>query len=248
MSKAMLLSAILLLCFIPFTIVAASLTGRSDVTALDRHLGLNQQAANDVSRLFAPAHTTSSALSGASYVLFVLGGIAAAAAIQELYEKLFDLEGRGMKNVPLQILWLVTIFVMTGIAALLSPHVLHLGGPVLLALVGVVLQTIFWWFSIWLLLAWREPWRPLFPCALATAIGWVGMYAVFHLVFSTSIIQDSKKYGEIGVIFALMSFFIAIGVVIILGGVFGLVWREARSASTPSHDVPVVDTNPGSSN
>ena len=39
-------------------------------------------------------------------------------------------------------------------------------------------------------------------------------------------ISDDKKYGPIGVVFALMSWLVAIGVVIILGAVVGLVWRE----------------------
>jgi len=34
------------------------------------------------------------------------------------------------------------------------------------------------------------------------------------------------KNGPIGIIFALMSFFIAIGVVIILGAAEGLMWRD----------------------
>ena len=37
---------------------------------------------------------------------------------------------------------------------------------------------------------------------------------------------SDKKYGPIGVVFALMSWLIAIGVVIILSAVAGVVWRE----------------------
>jgi membrane protein len=40
------------------------------------------------------------------------------------------------------------------------------------------------------------------------------------------VISNHQKYGPIGVVFALMSWLIAIGVVIILGAVVGLVWRE----------------------
>ena len=52
-NKGMLFAAILLLCFFPFIIVANALAGQSAVTGLVRHLGLNQQAAKDVSGLFA---------------------------------------------------------------------------------------------------------------------------------------------------------------------------------------------------
>jgi uncharacterized BrkB/YihY/UPF0761 family membrane protein len=46
------------------------------------------------------------------------------------------------------------------------------------------------------------------------------------------VISNEKKYGPIGVIFALLSYLIAIGVVVILGAVVGLVWQERSSAKT----------------
>ena len=52
------------------------------------------------------------------------------------------------------------------------------------------------------------------------------MEVVFSFIFSSTIISDDKKYGPIGIVFALMSWLIAIGVVIILGAVVGVVWRE----------------------
>ena len=39
------------------------------------------------------------------------------------------------------------------------------------------------------------------------------------------VISDDNKYGPIGIIFALLSYLIAIGVVVILGAVAGLVWQ-----------------------
>jgi membrane protein len=52
-NRAMLFAAVLLLCFFPFLIVLNALAGRSAVTTLSRRLGLNHQAAVDVSHLFA---------------------------------------------------------------------------------------------------------------------------------------------------------------------------------------------------
>jgi uncharacterized BrkB/YihY/UPF0761 family membrane protein len=43
---------------------------------------------------------------------------------------------------------------------------------------------------------------------------------------STAMISDYQKYGAIGVVFALMSWLIAIAVVIILGAVVGIIWNE----------------------
>ena len=225
-NRGMLTAAVLLLCFFPFLIIVNALAGQSAATGLIRHLGLNQQAAADVSKLFESSEATSSAVTGTSWVFFVLGGIAAATAIQELYERAFDLESRGIKDTPRRLIWLGVLVGCAYLGGLAGPSLRDSGGPVLLALIGLVALTAFWWFTMWFLLARRISWRELFPSALATAICWVGMEAVFSITFSSTVISYNKRYGPIGVVFALMSWLIAIGVVIILGAVAGLVWRE----------------------
>lgn len=84
----------------------------------------------------------------------------------------------------------------------------------------------FWWFSMWLLLAGKLGWRELFPSALATGICWLGMVIFFRLTLSSTIESDYRKYGSAGVVFAIMPLLIAIGVVIILGALLGVAWRE----------------------
>jgi membrane protein len=222
----MLFAATLLVCFFPFLIIANALAGRSAVNGLARHLGLNKQAAADVGQLFTSATATSSAITGTAWLFFILGGVAAATAVQGLYERAFDLEARGMKDMIRRLIWLAVLVGCSVFAGWAGPALHHQGGPVLLAVIALAALTGFWWFSLWLLLGGRIHWRDLFPSALATAVCWLGMEVVFSFTFSSEIITDDKKYGPIGVVFALMSWLIAIGVVIILGAVFGVVWRE----------------------
>jgi membrane protein len=216
----------LLLCFFPFLIIANALAGQSAVSGLARHLGLNKHAADDVSHLFTSSSATSSAITGTSWVWFVLGGIAAASAIQELYERAFDLDSRGMRDMPRRLIWLAFLVGCSALAGWAGPGLHDAGGPVLLGVVGLVVLTAFWWFTMWFLLAGRISWRNLFPAAVATAICWIGMEVVFSFIFSNTVISDNDKYGPIGVVFAFMSWLIAIGVVVILGAVVGVVWRE----------------------
>jgi membrane protein len=100
------------------------------------------------------------------------------------------------------------------------------GGSAEFAIVGLVVFTLFWWFTMWLLLAGRIPWRRLLPCAVATGVFWLGMEEVFAVIFSGMVTSDHNEYGPIGTVFALMSYLIAIGVVVVLGAVTGLVWQE----------------------
>ena len=209
-----------------------ALAGRSAVAGLVRHLGLNREAANDVSHLFTSSTSTSNAVTGFGYVLFVLGGIAAATAVQDLYEKAFELEPRGMKDVPRRLIWLGVVVAGAAAAGWIGAWLHSLGGPVLLALIGLVAFTGFWWLTMWWLLGGRISWGELLPGAIATGVCWLGMEVVFSVIFSGTVISDNDKYGPIGVVFALMSWLIAIGVVIILGAVAGIVWHERKLSSS----------------
>jgi membrane protein len=229
-NRAMLFAAVLFLCFLPFVIIVQAFAGRSAATSLVRRFGLNRAAADAVSSVVTSPSATSSALTGLSYVVFVLGGLAAAGAIQELYERAFGLAPRGLKDTHRRLVWLAGLVAIAALASWAGPSVRSTGGPVLLGAVALIALTGFWWLTMWLLLGGRIAWRELLPSAIATAIFWVGMSIVFRLTMSSTIMSNYAKYGAIGVMLALMSFLIAIGVVIILGAVVGVVWRARRTS------------------
>lgn len=229
-NRAMLFAAILFVCFFPFVIVLAALSGRSAVGTFVRHLGLNHEASTAVSALFEPASSTSSALTVGAYVVFVLSGIAAAAAVQDIYLRAFDLKSRGMRDLPRLVGWLAVLIAVWAFSSWAGPALHDAGGPVLLGAIGLAALIAFWLFSIWFLLGGRISWRESLPSAIATGVCWLGMVIVFSLVFSETVITNDKQYGPVGVTFGFMIYFIAMGVVIILGAVIGVSWREARDS------------------
>jgi membrane protein len=87
-------------------------------------------------------------------------------------------------------------------------------------------MTPFFWWTMHFLLAARVRWRTLLPSAIITGVfyGGLGVFSKFY--FSETIISDSKTYGTIGAIFGIMTWFIAIGAVIILGAVAGAAWED----------------------
>jgi membrane protein len=86
-----------------------------------------------------------------------------------------------------------------------GPGLRHAGGPVLLAVGGLVWATGFGWLTMWILLGGRISGRKLFLAACAMGVLYVAMEVVFSLVFSTMVISNERKYGPIGIIFALLS-------------------------------------------
>jgi membrane protein len=244
-NRGMLFAATLLLCLFPFLIVLSALAGRPVVNTLARYTGLNGQAAADAGHLFASSAATANAVVGTtSMVFFVLGGIAAAAALQEIYEQVFELPHRGMADVPHRLAWLAVLIGTSLLTGWTGPWLHHAGGAALLAVAGLVWSTGFWWLTMRILLAGRISWRNLFPAACATGVLYVAMETVFSLFFSGMVISNDNKYGPIGFIFALLSYLTAIGVVVILGAVAGLAWYERSSGKSTGH-LPLPSGNCG---
>lgn len=56
--------------------------------------------------------------------------------------------------------------------------------------------------------------------------------------FSSTSISDSRTYGAIGAVFSILTWFIDIGTVIILGAVAGGVWEDRRTEMQPERGPP----------
>lgn len=225
LNQAMLLAATLLLCAVPFMIITSALAGRSAVSGLSLRLGLNGQAAADMGDLFASDAATSAAVTGLSWVFFVLSGLAVSGSLQKLYQQMFQLRPRGARDRLRAVVWLAAVVGWTALGTAAGKG-FHEKAPVLWWIINAPAFIAFWWFTMWLLLAGRVAWRRLLPCAVATGSFWIGMLIVFHFIFSGMVTGYDEKYGPIGVVFALMSFFIAIGVVITLGAATGMMWQD----------------------
>ena len=74
---------------------------------------------------------------------------------------------------------------------------------------------------------------------------WIGLGVFAAFYFSTTIVDNSKTYGTIGVTFTLITWFIAMGSVIMLGAVVGAVWEKRRDG-TINRDVPAGSEKTGS--
>jgi membrane protein len=228
-NRGLLFAGVLLLCFLPFVLVLQSLAGREHASAIVRRFGLTSQAAHAIRQVLTSPSATSTTVTGLSWVFLILGGLAAAGALQDLYERAFEVKARGLRGTPRRVIWLAATLGVNLVVAWTQPWLDRVGGTGLVAIATLPVATAFWWFSMWLLLAGNLGWRELFPSALATGICWLGMVVFFRLTLSSTIASNYMKYGPAGVVFAIMTYLIAVGVVVILGALLGVAWR-ARHA------------------
>lgn len=236
-----LFGASFLLSVLPLIILLSAFANRRIDDDIATRLGLDRQGTHVIDNLFTPAHASVDFGVFLALVLSLAGTIAVARSIQRLYQQLFGHpDVRGWSNMLRCFVWVAAVAAEVYVDAVISRPLRDLpGGRAFLGLGNLVIATaLFWWGSHFLLRG-REPWGRLFPASLATGVFWVGLGGFASLYFSSSTVSDSHLYGTIGVVFTLLSWFVAMGAVIILGAVVGHVWvtrgtpRVSRNRGSP---------------
>jgi len=231
-----LFGAALLISVLPFVILLSSLANHRIDTDLSRHIGLNRQGALIVSQLFRSSPAHSAAAVATALIFAAAGTMAVASSLQVIYERVFGQSHRGWKDVLRFATWAGVLFGFLVVDSIISDHVHPVAGPAGQGLVTYIGVTVFFWWTMHFLLAGRVSWRRLWRPAVLTALLWIGLELFSSVYFSSSIIDDSRLYGTIGVVFSLMVWFIAIGAVVVLGAAAGATWdqRKAHSAEAKS--------------
>ena len=229
-SQAMLFGAGLLVSLLPFVILLSAFASQRVDDDISLRLGLDRRAAGIVDHLFTSAPATLSVATATSLVFLIAGMLAVASSLQQIYEKVFGQDHRGARDLYRLLTWIVVLGVVVVAESLAErPVSVVAGGGWLAPLVTVAIMAPFYWWTMHFLLAGRVRWRKLLPSAIITGVfyGGLGFFSKFY--FSETIISDSKTYGTIGAIFGIMTWFIAIGAVIILGAVAGAVWKDRKN-------------------
>jgi membrane protein len=186
-----------------------------------------------VESLFKGSDTSFHLAALVGLLLAFAGTIAMARSVQVIYERAFEYPPLGRKEGWLRCtVWVVFVGgIVIGDSAVGKALREGPAGALVFGVVEAVGFTLFFWWSIHYLLGGRESWRRVRPAAIATAHFWngLGVFAAFY--FSTTVVDDSRTYGSIGVTFTLVTWFIAMGAVLTLGAVVGAVWQRRRSGT-----------------
>jgi len=221
---------------LPFIILLSSLANERVDDDLSRHIGLNSQAAHVVRSLFrnSPSHAVVPIATG---LLFAFAGvIAVVSSLQVLYERVFDQQHRGWREIPRYFAYVgILLGVLIAEGSISGPE-RRAAGPVGQALLTFVVVAIFFAWTKHFLLGGRVPWRRVLRPALLTAILWLGLAFFSSAYFSSVVVEDSRTYGTIGVVFTLLTWFILIGSVIVLGAAFGTVSQRRRGTDAHPPD------------
>ena len=226
----------MLLSVLPLILLLNALASNRVDDDISQRLGLTSKGGRTLERLF---HHSSVAFNFSvllSLVLALVGTIAVARSVQTTYEKAYGLSpASGVRNLVRCFLWVIAVTAFVVVDGVTSgPLRDEPAGRLVLGLANLAMLVFFFWWSINFLQGGRRHWRDTFAGALATGVFWIGLGIFASLYFPGTIVSDSKLYGPIGVIFSLVTWFIAIGAVIALGAVVGASWHARRARRSPS--------------
>ena len=213
---------------LPFIILLSSLANTRIDDDLSRHIGLNSRGAQIVEHQFrhAPAHATIAILT--ALLFSFAGSIAVVSSLQLLYERAFGQQHSG-RQLPRLVIW-VGVFLLAAIAeVVIGRPVRTAAGPVAQGILGFVVVTVLFGWTMHFLLGGRVPWRSVVRPALVSGLLWVGLSVFSSFYLSPTVIDDTRTYGTFGVVFTFLTWFIMIGVVIVLGAAGGAVWQQRTS-------------------
>jgi membrane protein len=227
--QIILLGAGLLVSLLPFLILLSAFASERIDDDIALRLGLNQRASGIVSHLFTSSPAVLNVATVTSLLFVTAGTLAVASSLQQIYEKAFRQGHRGMRDVYRLPAWVAVLCAAVAFESIVGRPVRNASaGPVLAELVTFAVMTPFFWWTMHFLLAGRVPWRRLLLPAIATGACFAGLGVFSKFYFSSTIISDSRTYGTIGAVFGILTWLIAIGAVIIIGAVAGVVW-DSRS-------------------
>jgi membrane protein len=227
--EVMLFGAGLLVSLFPFLILLAAFASNRLDDDIALRLGLDRQASGIVTRLLTSAPASLNVATVTSLLFVAAGSLAVASSLQQIYEKVFHQDHLGVRLYRL-LIWIVVLCLVVVFESLVGRPVRDVSaGAGLVELLTFVIWAPFFWWTMHFLLAGRVPWRTLLPSAILTGAFYVGLGVFSKFYFSSTIVSDSKTYGTIGAVFGILTWFVAIGAVIILGAVGGVVWEDRRA-------------------
>ena len=231
--QALVFAALGFLLLVPILISVSALvplgSGEGVAAGFAQRVGLTAEATRDLQQLFSAQATVHSSATWGGVLLSVVCAISWPLTLQKGYELAWGLPRGGLRELWRPVAWLTSVVALIVTAALLGT-VSSVAGRTAIAVLGVPALVAWSWWTQHFLLCGRVAWRPLLPGAVTIALGLVGLTVLAKLLLSTSIVINYDEYGPIGVVFMMLSWLIALSVVLLGGALLGATLVE-RSRS-----------------
>jgi membrane protein len=232
-NQAVILAALALSLLVPVLVTLAALVPLGAANSLPAvvgaRLGLESAAVADLQSLFPSREAVRGSSTVIGTLFTLLSAYAWPTALQRGYEIAWGVTSRGWRGLWRPLVWL-TAFVAAGALLLALPRS-GLDDPwrtILLLLLWTPIIFVWSWWTQHFLLRGAVAWRLLVPGAVAMTVGLVGLRAFAAVWLSSAISSNYERYGPLGIVFMLLTWLIALSVVMLGGPVLGAALHERR--------------------
>jgi membrane protein len=225
--SGVVLAAQTLIALLPLLIVVISLlptwAGTSLAQTLRAKLGVTGETDQAVGNLIA-SRSQLQGISIVSVLVVIASATSFTRALQRVYELSWGLPRLGLRGSLRGLVWLVAVSSYFGVLGL-ALHYAQGGVPaaalkVALTAVGAVGL---WWWTPYVLLVGRVRLRSLLPCGVLTGVALIVLGRVAAVVVPRTIRNNERRFGTIGVVFAIQSWLVVLSCTIVAAAVIGAV-------------------------
>jgi membrane protein len=230
--RAVALGALAFSALFPLMIVYGAVVPFADARSLAadlvKRLHLKGAAAATVHEAIAPPTAVAHGVTVLGFVLVLVSALSLARGLQRLYELSYKLSPVGVRGTLWHLLWIALLPLYLS----LRPLVTGIAGGSWRVIGSLLLGSLAWLATPYVLLGRRLSWRRLLPGAILTDLGMSALGVVSIVYLPHSVSSSAGRYGTIGVAFALLSWLVLTGFVLVGAATGGAVlgeWLQERT-------------------
>jgi membrane protein len=205
--------------------VVPNAKNESFADSLIENFDLEGQAADGVQALFASAGEVESAITWLGVAVLLVTVSSFARTLQNTYERAYGLAPSGVKGAPRSMFWLGVLAVWLALSSIRA-EMQDWFGPVFAAMVALGFSFALWLYTPMILLGARVRTRSLVPGAVVSAVLMTCLLWASAIYMPILIENAARRYGLIGIAFALQGWLLTISLVIVAAAVVGSVLSE----------------------
>lgn len=221
-----------------FSSRAADLPG--DVVA---RLGLTGDAAEAVTSSIDVAERSRRVASVIGVVGLLWSGLGLVAALQQAFNSVWQVGGRGLKDKAYGLLWLMGAVLILAASVALTALLGLLPGPAApVALLGALaVDTALWLWTMRVLCNRDVGWKALVPGAVFGAVGLEVLKVLGGIYVPRAVAGSSALYGSIGIVFAVIAWLLVLGRLVVYVATLNVVrWEEDHGTVTAEVELPRI--------
>lgn len=246
-------SALALAAFVslfPLLLVLIAILGFFSANNVDlaadtvERLGLTGQAADTLLNAFSAAERTRATATIIGVIGLLWSGLALVDAASAMVNTVWQVTGRGIVGKLHQLAWLAGTATVLMISVGSASVAQELPGPAIIPtlLIGLVLDTLLCMWTFRTLVNLGVPWQAHLPGSIVAGIGYMVMKLIAGVYVPRLVSSSSALYGSIGVVFALLAWFVLGAKLLMYATAYNVVRHERGYGTvTVSMEVPRIE-------